>query len=279
MPLHEITSPADAARYWGDAGKSYRNSIDSPYHRHRLAVIDALLAPLRLESSACLDFGCGDGLLLERLAHRGARVAGMDTDAQMIEAAQARIERARIDADASVGGIDRLATIPAQSFDHVLAINVITYFSDEQEEQFYRDVHRILRPGGSLVAMHSNELFDLYTLNAYTARFFARWFVEEDVAAAVPGLLTHPDRPQRVVHNIRENPLTYRHKLERFGFQELQQEFANFHDRPPQLYAADVGTDINAKSYPGTLGWPPEERWKLMFQCSMFGSRAARHQR
>lgn len=117
---------------------------------------------------------------------------------------------------------------------------------------------------------HSNELFDLFTLNAYTVEFHRRHF-----GADPSPLLTAPGKPERIRFNIRENPLVYRLKLASLGFGEVRQEFAHPHAMPPLLSLGDPDA-INRKHYPDTLNQPEGERWKLLFTCSMFGSRAVR---
>jgi hypothetical protein len=38
----------------------------------------------------------------------------------------------------------------------------------------------------------------------------------------------------------------------------------------------EVLTDINRRAYANTLGWDEKDRWKLLFMCSMFGSRSVK---
>jgi hypothetical protein len=126
-----------------------------------------------------------------------------------------------------------------------------------------------VRPGGTLVITHSNELFDLFTLNRYTRAFFERHFSVD------PGsLLAFPDRPSRTTFNVRENPLSYGEKLKPFGFEIDRMEYINRHPAPPLLTADDP--DDMKRARPNTLNVPTDERWKLNFQCSMFGVRARR---
>ncbi len=263
-----------AEEYWKKRTAYYCSKIDVPYNRHRLKVIAALLNGVDLSGARCVDFGCGEGVMLEEVALAGARVTGIDINEEMIVAADQRLRRAGLAGDVRVGGIEQLDRFESDSIDCLLALNVMNYFSADQERQFYQQARRILRPCGCLVVVHSNELFDLFTLNVFTVEFFAKHLVGGARRGQIASLLTHPREPQRVRHALRENPLTYRLKLARYGLEEQQQEFANYHPLPPQLLDSQVPFDVDAKEYADTINLPEAERWKLMLQCSMFGSRA-----
>ncbi|MEJ7775864.1 MAG: hypothetical protein WKF52_00415 [Sphingomicrobium sp.] len=158
------------------------------------------------------------------------------------------------------GGVEALATIGDRSVDLLLCLNVAAYFTDAEGDLFYSETQRVLRPGAALVITHSNELFDLFSLNAFTVEFF-----KDNFGADPTALLTHPDKPTCATYNVRENPLAYRHKLARYCLTEEPQAFSNHHPVPPLLQKGD-------KDYPDTLLMP--DQWKLMFSCSTFGSKA-----
>ncbi len=274
MTLKRVGREVDAAAYWAERGSTYQEGMNGAYHAHRLAVIGRLLEAVPTKNVSCLDFGCDDGAVSELLARRGARVLGIEPDARLSAAARRRVEplRGRI----VTAGLGELRDIRPASIDLLLALNVAAYFTDDEDRAFYEQASRILRPGGARVVTHSNELFDLYTLNAYTVELIPRHFCGRESRPAIATLLTHPHHPERTTFNIRENPLRYRHKLSAWGFEEVQQEFANLHPLPPLLMDPRGFADIDARTYDDTLNWPPEERWKLLFLCSMYGSRSVR---
>ena len=157
----------------------------------------------------------------------------------------------------------------------LFALNVLAYLSDSEEIAFYEHAKRIVRPNGVMIVTHSNELFDIYTFNRYTVEFFRKHFLSGR-ETSVSSLLTNPELPLRSSFNVRENPLAYKYKLADYGFKETQQEFANFHSAPPLLMDVKDFDDIDSRDYADTLNWPDQDRWKLMFACSMFGSRSLR---
>lgn len=263
--------------YWDQRSESYIKGIDGPYHANRLKMVETLLENLSFASTRCLDFGCGDGVFAERLLADGAQVTGIDVDEAMIRAARSRLAGKVPVTELIRGGVEGMDLLPDASFDFLFALNVLAYLNTDEEELFYRHAQRLLRCGGVLIVTHSNELFDMFTLNRYTVNFFKKHFSMPGTECDVSDLVVHPDQPERFVFNVRENPLTYRHKLRRYGFSESRQEFAILHALPPLLTPSINFDDINSRAYLETTGWPMEEHWKLMFMCSIFGSLSVRN--
>lgn len=252
-----------AATRWKERGDGYAPGIDGPYHRHRLEVIRALLPDLA--GAEVVDVGCGEGVLIREARMRGAaRITGVDIDSGLLERAR------ESGADHLIlGGVEQLAGIPKA--DCVIAANVVAYFTDDEYARFSREVTRLLAPGGTLVITHSNALFDLFTLNAFTVMFFRERFGCDPTP-----LLRRPDAPQRTGFNVRENPLSYVRRLATHGLRQEQIEFIHRHAAPPLLSPDKDWDDIDSREYADTLAVPDDERWMLMFQCSMFGVRAVR---
>lgn len=252
---------------WNSYSRYYLTDIESSYHRERFRMVEALLQSADFED--LLDFGCGDGRFLE-LATRGW---GFDISSEMIEAASLRV-CARASINLRVGSIDELSEVPSESVSAVLAANVLAYLSHDQLDAFYEQAHRILRPSGALVVTHSNELFDLFTLNKFTVAFFTEHF-DVDVSS----LLNFPASPDRPMHNVRANPLSYGSEMQSRGFREVQQEFAIHHPLPPLLDPGHEPDALGQREVTSVLEYPPRSRWKAMFTCSIFGSRLVKSPR
>jgi SAM-dependent methyltransferase len=254
--MRKIGRDVSAAEYWVNEGQEYQGALQNAYHQHRLGVVRDLIQPF--SGSVVIDFGCGDGIMLRDFPH--ARCIGIEPDAGLLGTARQNFP----DAQLHQGSVAQLRDIPSDSADLMLCLNVLAYLSDAEDDLFYRETHRILKPGGLLVVTHSNELFDLFSLNSYTVEFFKTNFGCDPSA-----LLTTAPQPDATTYNIRENPLTYAGKLERYGFHEERQGFINHHALPPLL-------GPQAETRLDTLNVPESERWKLRFQCSTFGSRSMR---
>jgi SAM-dependent methyltransferase len=95
-----------------------------------------------------LDVGCGDAALVVALAQRGALVAGIDVDPNMLSAGHARAAANCVAADLMQGDI-RSLPFADDSFDIVLAVTVLCFVGDAARA--VREMARVLRPGGRLV--------------------------------------------------------------------------------------------------------------------------------
>jgi len=263
----------DSKDKWNEMAEGYSNQLVNEYHDHRLAVINSLIPDdIYHAGKSIFDFGCGDALHFEQFARKGCRITGCDVSIEMIALAKQRLSKMSLSPDVvSIGGVRELADLESNSLDGILSFNVLAYLTDEEEDLFYKQAFRLIRPGGYLIVTHSNELFDMYSMNLYTAEFLSRYLVTDDrLRALLPTLFTNSAGTEKIsTYNVRENPLTYRFKLDRHGFIETRQEFINLHSAPPPLLGKD-------KSYPSTLSWREEDRWKLMFICSTYGSLSIR---
>lgn len=101
-----------------------------------------------IRGQSILDVGCGDGDLAVELSKRGANVVGIDASDAMIEAARQRAKREQVDVEFQVATAQRLP-FPPEHFDSVVAVTILCFVQDAPP--VFREVARVLRPGGSLV--------------------------------------------------------------------------------------------------------------------------------
>jgi ubiquinone/menaquinone biosynthesis C-methylase UbiE len=277
--MERIGKEISSKPLWEELSKSYVDALDTPYHKHRMEVIFKLLpGSMFTPGQKLLDFGCGDAVLFPFFLSKGVEIFGIDIAETIIELGRQRLAASNFDPEVlKRGDISSLQAIESNSLDGVLCFNTLAYFTDEEEIIFYKEVNRILKKGGYLAVSHSNELFDLYTLNRFTVEFFSRNFLKDKTLAhEIAGLLKFPGEPEvYTTYNVRENPLAYKDKLFRYGFEETNQLFSNLYELPPlalNLNKADATFDFKQKEYPSTLETAKEEQWKLMFTCSTYMS-------
>ena len=94
-----------------------------------------------------LDVGCGNGATMVTLQERGWRVRGIDFDPKAVAAAQTN------GLDVSLGGLLE-HRFPSKSFDTILVSHVIEHVPDPIA--VLTECHRLLKPGGTLVALTPN---------------------------------------------------------------------------------------------------------------------------
>jgi SAM-dependent methyltransferase len=101
------------------------------------------------ERCRVLEVGCGRGVALPPLARRlrPARLAGLDVDRSLLEAARARLEGERIESDVElVHGDVRSLPFPDGSFD--LVVDFGTCYHVAPRAQALREIARVLAEGG-----------------------------------------------------------------------------------------------------------------------------------
>ena len=98
-----------------------------------------------------LDVGCGTGIDLivaSKLVGPSGAVRGIDLTPEMVEKARSNIERLGIvNVDVQLGSSEALPFAEA-SFDIVTSNGVFNL--SPRKEQTFREIHRVLRPGGRL---------------------------------------------------------------------------------------------------------------------------------
>ena len=108
------------------------------------------LGPIQ-QGEAVLDVGCGAGvdmIVASRIVGSAGKVCGIDMTPAMAERARANIRRASVaDAEVQISGAESIP-YPDACFDVVISNGVINL--SPVKEEVFREIHRVLRPGGRL---------------------------------------------------------------------------------------------------------------------------------
>ena len=143
---------------------SNASTLTTPLNlRKRLDLIEALLPPLA--GLRLLDAGCGGGEYVRALVRRGADATGIECTAEKLECSRAL--PAPLARRISYGDIER-TEFDAGCFDAVLLNEVLEHVPDDGAA--VREMHRVLRPGGSLIVFSPNRLHPFETHGVLASR-------------------------------------------------------------------------------------------------------------
>ena len=107
-------------------------------------------------ASAILEFGCGDGRLIQYLFEfaPAASVSGCDVQREAIAACQRRFPTGHFVANGATPPL----SFPEAQFDLVYSYSVFTHLSESNHKAWLRELARTLRPGGMMIhTVHSYE--------------------------------------------------------------------------------------------------------------------------
>ena len=162
-------------REWEQGAKRY----SFPHVRKVFIRTPAVLKMLGdIKSKNVIDLGCGDGYYSRLLAKRGAKVVGIDFSSQSINLAKNIEEKEKLGIKYFRGDIGRLLFLKSGYFDIALAEMVFTTIPTQTKYRaIVKEVKRILRPGGFLIASkgHPTAFFERNN------KFYKWWFDKKDI--------------------------------------------------------------------------------------------------
>lgn len=127
-------------RLWGTRARDFAAFEPRMAPLYRAALDDVELG----EGMRLLDVGCGAGMVVRLAVERGARAAGLDAAAPLIEIARERVP----DADLRVGEMEALPH-GDDAFDVVTGFNAFQFAADPAHA--LREAGRVARPGAPVV--------------------------------------------------------------------------------------------------------------------------------
>jgi ubiquinone/menaquinone biosynthesis C-methylase UbiE len=104
------------------------------------------------------DLGCGTGTLtlIIKYAHPEADVTGLDGDPQVLEIARVKSRGVNIRWDE---GLASSLSYSDSTFDRVMTSLVIHHLTTKDKQRTFKEVYRVLKPGGELHEEHFTNIF------------------------------------------------------------------------------------------------------------------------
>ena len=146
-----------------------------------------------------VELGCGTGANSVLLARSGAVVIGIDPSAEKLAAARRLAEKAGVRLETRQADPASMAFLATDSVDAVLSIYSLGHTSDVQ--RVFRQVQRVLRPGGPLVlsvAHPARLMLDAMAEDGVPSYFEDSGHSEDGAYAGYPGVRRPGDRHRRL---------------------------------------------------------------------------------
>ena len=200
---------------------------------HILACLDGL----DLKDRRVLEIGLGQGADSEQLIRRGARWSGLDLTAAAVDRLQARLELRGLPFDELRQGSALDMPFADQSFDMVFSHGVLHHIPEIRQAQ--KEIHRVLKTGGELVAM----LYARQSLNYQVAiRVVRRAALVGLYPLAAAGVVKPKGIVGQHLDNARQEGLWRYLKLDNFTHRST--------DGPLNPYAKVYDLDDVARDFP-----------------------------
>jgi ubiquinone/menaquinone biosynthesis C-methylase UbiE len=153
---------------------------------HELTLKRRLVEQMKIEKShRVLDLGCGTATLtiLIKRTYPEVEIIGLDIDPKILYIAKSKAKRAGTDIKLDQGSAFELP-YPNNSFDRVVSSLVIHHLTRENKARTFREVFRVLKPGGE---MHAADFGKPQNVLMYLIAHFFGLF--EDTSDNIKGLL------------------------------------------------------------------------------------------
>lgn len=150
----------DTKDWWEGYAKAYQDRTRIPVDIHygpSSPNEDELNLLGDVEGRDVLEIGCGGAQCSVAFALRGARVTALDLSAEQLKFAQALAARHRIEIDFVQHDMGDLAPVASASQDIVFSAFALQFVADRIRA--FREVRRVLRPGGVFVFSLDHPLF------------------------------------------------------------------------------------------------------------------------
>jgi len=256
--------------------------LDQEFYPANDIRLEIVIARLRaLGCRTVLDVGCGSGGPLLRMLAEGFDARGFDFAPAMVDGARHALADAGHDERRVSGGdVEDPSTLPSGRFDAIVATGVFPHNLDDAKA--YGTVRGALTERGVALIEYRNALMSLFSLNAYSYRFFTGELIDlpalpAGLAAAAEAFLADrfavPPIEREKGKAIQydqilarfHNPLNLADEVAAHGFALAATHFYHFHCAPPHFEQSDRDAFRAA-----SLTMERSSDWRGYFMASAF---------
>lgn len=259
-------------------------SLEQGYPANHFAWRVVLERARQMGASSLIEVGVGRGNGVAHVLDAGLTFAGLDRNAEAVEATQRELVELGGDPEAvilgSVEDDDIASRLPgAGQADLLMALGIMPHAHDQRRT--VEAMARLVRPGGEMFIEFSNSLFSLVTFNR-----LSRDFILDDLFGDAPAStrqriaefieprleMTKPPEGSSALTAHYANPLALPEWLASLGFTEVSIHPFHYHAAMPLLESADPQEfrDASLALEDDTSGW------RGLFLCSVFLARIVR---
>jgi ubiquinone/menaquinone biosynthesis C-methylase UbiE len=131
-----------------EGGAEHLKDFDSRFQKYRIEKVLQIYEPSSEER--VLDLGCGWGTFCWALGPRVTEMVGVDFSQKSIDLCERRLAEAPIDGLSFVCADGRDTGLEAESFDLVIAADLVEHLYPEDSQAVVTEVFRVLKKGGRL---------------------------------------------------------------------------------------------------------------------------------
>lgn len=237
------------------------------------------------KKSKILEMACGIGFVSHTLLKKKFDVNSFDISTEAINSAKNIAKSLDQDPERFVVSDEKyLKKIKSNSLDVIIGLGFFRYINFKRQNKVYKECKRVLKKNGILILDHQNELYEMFALNNESIIYWSD-FIENycnldkilkkgDLLKKMNSFIKVPIR-KREKHSIssksevfRENPITYKQKAKKKGFNLIDIKYPHTDILPPFLH-----NKVNLKNLYKIQKdncYKLSSNWKSMFMCYQF---------
>ena len=203
----EIAKFEALASRWWDPESEFK-----PLHEINPLRLDFIDARAGLAGKRVVDVGCGGGILAEAMAHRGAKVTGIDLGEAPLAVARLHAEESGVAVDYRCVSVETLAEEMPGEFDVVTCLEMLEHVPDPAS--VVRACAALVKPGGQLFFSTLNRNPKAYALAILGAEYRGTHDYEKFIRPAeLAGWCRAAGLEIQEQSGLVYNPLTRRYRL------------------------------------------------------------------